>query len=45
LTLDQRKVVEIKALLEKLFTHGRTTPGPKYRNDVAVRHFPRGKPR
>jgi arylsulfatase A-like enzyme len=33
-------VVEMKALLEKLITDGRSTPGPKQKNDVTVRRFP-----
>jgi arylsulfatase A-like enzyme len=34
------KVAELKALLEKLITDGRSTPGAKQRNDVAVTRFP-----
>ena len=34
------KVAELKALLEKLITEGRSTPGAKQRNDVAVTRFP-----
>ena len=34
------KVAEMKALLEKLITDGRSTPGAKQRNDVAVTRFP-----
>lgn len=38
---DQPERVErMKALLEKLITDGRSTPGPRQRNDVAVRRFP-----
>lgn len=34
------KVAEMKALLEKLITEGRSTPGPRQGNDVAVTRFP-----
>jgi arylsulfatase A-like enzyme len=34
------KVVGMKALLEKLITDGRSTPGTPQRNDVAVTRFP-----
>jgi arylsulfatase A len=36
------KVAEMKALLEKLITDGRSTPGVPQKNDVTVRRFPRG---
>jgi arylsulfatase A-like enzyme len=36
------KVAEMKALLEKLITDGRSTPGVPQKNDVPVRRFPRG---
>jgi hypothetical protein len=32
----------MKALLEKLITDGRSTPGVPQKNDVPVRRFPRG---
>lgn len=35
------KVAEMKALLEKLITDGRSTPGAKQPNDVEVVRFPR----
>ncbi|MEO6246806.1 MAG: arylsulfatase [Opitutaceae bacterium] len=35
------KVAEMKALLEKLITHGRSTPGVSQKNDVAVVRYPR----
>jgi arylsulfatase A-like enzyme len=38
--LMPEKVAEMKALLEKLITDGRSTPGPRQTNDVAVRRFP-----
>ncbi len=34
------KVEEMKALLEKIITDGRSTPGARQRNDVAVTRFP-----
>jgi arylsulfatase A len=34
------KVAEMKALLEKLITAGRSTPGAAQQNDVEVRRFP-----
>jgi arylsulfatase A-like enzyme len=34
------KVAEMKALLEKLITEGRSTPGAKQSNDVAVKRHP-----
>ena len=34
------KVAEMKALLEKLITDGRSTPGVRQKNDLAVRRFP-----
>jgi len=34
------KVAEMKALLEKLITDGRSTPGVAQRNDVEVKRFP-----
>jgi len=37
------KVAEMKALLEKLITDGRSTPGAKQKNDVEVKRYP-GKP-
>ncbi|MCR4415436.1 MAG: arylsulfatase [Thermoguttaceae bacterium] len=35
------RVAQMRALLEKLITDGRSTPGRKQRNDVAVRRYPR----
>lgn len=35
------KVAEMKALLEKLITDGRSTPGAKQPNDVEVVRYPR----
>jgi arylsulfatase A-like enzyme len=34
------RVAQMKALLEKLITDGRTTPGAAQKNDVAVRRYP-----
>jgi arylsulfatase A len=34
------KVDEMNALLERLITHGRSTPGPKQPNDVKVKRYP-----
>jgi hypothetical protein len=34
------RVAEMKALLEKIIRDGRSTPGPRQRNDVPVRRFP-----
>jgi arylsulfatase A-like enzyme len=34
------KVAEMKALLEKLITNGRSTPGAPQKNDVEVRRYP-----
>jgi arylsulfatase A len=33
-------VVEMRALMEKLITEGRSTPGAKLKNDVEVRRYP-----
>jgi arylsulfatase A-like enzyme len=33
-------VAEMRALMEKLVTDGRSTPGAKQRNDVEVRRYP-----
>jgi arylsulfatase A len=38
------KVAEMKALLEKLITDGRSTPGAKQPNDVAVKRYPAPTP-
>jgi arylsulfatase A-like enzyme len=38
------RVAEMKALLEKLITDGRSTPGKPQKNDVEVRRFPARKP-
>jgi hypothetical protein len=35
------KVAEMKALLEKLITDGRSTPGAAQKNDVEVVRFPK----
>ena len=35
------KVAEMKALLEKLITDGRSTPGTLQKNDVEVVRYPR----
>jgi arylsulfatase A-like enzyme len=35
-----KKVVEMQALLEKLITDGRSTPGALQRNDVEVKRYP-----
>ena len=41
LTAEQpERVAQMKALLEKLITDGRSTPGAPQKNDVAVRRFP-----
>ena len=41
LAADQpEKIREMKRLLEKLITDGRTTPGPRQSNDVPVRRHP-----
>jgi hypothetical protein len=37
---DAGKVIEMKALLEKLITDGRSTPGAAQKNDVEVKRFP-----
>ena len=34
------KVTEMKALLEKLITDGRSTPGAQQKNDVEVKRYP-----
>ena len=33
------RVSELKALLESLIVRGRSTPGPKQKNDVEVRRY------
>lgn len=38
------KVAEMKALLEKLITDGRSTPGAKQKNDVEVVRYPKDAP-
>lgn len=38
------KVAEMQALLEKLITDGRSTPGAKQNNDVEVVRYPRAEP-
>jgi arylsulfatase A len=37
---EPERVAKMKALLEKLITDGRSTPGATRQNDVAVRRFP-----
>ena len=37
------KVAEMKALLEKLITDGRSTPGATQKNDVEVVRYPRAE--
>jgi hypothetical protein len=37
------KLAEMKALLEKLITEGRSTPGQRQANDVAVVRHPQRK--
>ncbi len=39
-TTMPEKVAEMKALLEKLITDGRSTPGARQPNDVAVKRHP-----
>ena len=34
------RVAEMKALLERLITDGRSTPGAPQKNDVTVRRYP-----
>lgn len=36
------KVAEMQAMLEKLITDGRSTPGAAQKNDVEVRRYPSG---
>jgi len=35
---------EMQTLLEKIITNGRSTPGPKQKNDVRVRRYPNAAP-
>jgi hypothetical protein len=35
------RVVQMRALLERLITDGRSTPGARQKNDVRVGRFPR----
>jgi arylsulfatase A-like enzyme len=37
------KVAEMKALLEKLITDGRSTPGAQQKNDVEIVRYPRAE--
>ena len=37
---NPKQVERMKALLEKLIVQGRSTPGPKQKNDVKVRRYP-----
>ena len=37
---NPKQVEGMKALLEKLIVQGRSTPGPKRKNDVKVRGYP-----
>jgi arylsulfatase A-like enzyme len=39
------KVAEMKALLEKLITEGRSTPGIAQKNDVEVKRYPAAAPK
>ncbi len=39
------KVAEMKELLEKLITEGRSTPGAKQENDVKVTRYPKANPK
>jgi hypothetical protein len=36
------RVTQMKALIERLITDGRSTPGAAQKNDVAVRRYPAG---
>lgn len=38
---EPERVARMRALMEKLIADGRSTPGPKQKNDVEVRRFPR----
>lgn len=40
---EPERVRQMQELLEKLIADGRSTPGPKQKNDVAVRRHPAGK--
>lgn len=40
---EPQRVADMQALLEKLITTGRSTPGAKQNNDVAVRRYPAAK--
>lgn len=37
-------VAEMKALVEQIITNGRSTPGPKQKNDVRVTRYPANTP-
>jgi arylsulfatase A-like enzyme len=37
---EPARVAELQAMLEKTIREGRSTPGPRQRNDVTVRRFP-----
>jgi arylsulfatase A-like enzyme len=39
------KLAEMKELLEKLITEGRSTPGAKQENDVKVTRYPKANPK
>jgi arylsulfatase A-like enzyme len=43
-TKHPERLAEMKMLLEKLITDGRSTPGALQKNDVEVRRFPENKP-
>jgi hypothetical protein len=38
---NPKQVERMKALLEKLIVQGRSTPGPKQKNDVKVVRYPK----
>lgn len=40
-TSEPTRVAEMKALLERIITDGRSTPGPKQKNDIRVVRYPR----
>ncbi|MEO1524204.1 MAG: sulfatase-like hydrolase/transferase [Planctomycetota bacterium] len=42
--VDSERLTKMQAMLEKLITDGRSTPGQKQANDVTVRRFPVAKP-
>ena len=40
---EQARVLEMRTQFEKLITDGRSTPGPRQKNDVEVKRFPQPK--